>query len=95
MNSAPLSILHFKERKMNTRLLRKVQKHILEEPRRLNMDIILDDRVSARDPKNPPCGTVGCIAGWAIVLAHGDIGYGLISNAAELLSLDVFDGQES
>lgn len=47
---------------MNVKLLRKVKKHILEEPKRLNMyeGLIADSSV--------PCGTAGCIAGWACVL---------------------------
>ena len=46
-------------------LLRRVKKHILEEPRRLNMDT-LGCRVYSED--GPPCGTVACIAGWTAVL---------------------------
>lgn len=69
---------------MNTELLRKVQKAILEEPARINMDGWLYDVTTADDleaflddvrdydeegnvsfdPPIPPCGTVGCIAGW-------------------------------
>jgi hypothetical protein len=55
---------------VNTRLLRRVQKHILAEPRRLNMDCLLDS-VSVERKTNPPCGTVGCIAGWAAFLTQG------------------------
>lgn len=47
---------------MNVKLLRKVQKFILEEPRRFNMSswiVPLDDWLDDR----PPCGTALCIAG--------------------------------
>lgn len=54
---------------MNTKLLRKVQKHILAEPRRLNMDCILIRDLDTEDTDNPLCGTVGCIAGWAWVIS--------------------------
>lgn len=53
--------------KHNFRLLRRVIKHIKEEPKRLNMDI-LSHHVEAFDPDFPPCGTQGCIAGWACML---------------------------
>jgi hypothetical protein len=53
---------------MNVRLLRKVAKHIAEEPRRLDMDVLTDIRDPKEDDRNPPCGTVGCIAGWSCLL---------------------------
>lgn len=44
------------------RLLRRVKKHILEEPRRLDMsDWVETSKVS-------PCGTTACIAGWTLLL---------------------------
>lgn len=44
------------------RLLRRVKKHILEEPRRFDMkDWVESSTVS-------PCGTVACIAGWTLLL---------------------------
>jgi hypothetical protein len=53
---------------MNVKLLRKVAKYILAEPKRLDMNVTgiatLPD-----DEDAPKCGTVGCIAGWASVLA--------------------------
>ena len=65
---------------MNTKLLRKIQKHILEEPKRLFMDSFVDRmeryensneflRATNRDflSEIPPCGTTGCIAGWAVL----------------------------
>lgn len=67
---------------MNVPLLRKIQKHILAEPRRVNMGVglfqYLDPpvylspvEIGAPDWRQliPPCGTVGCIAGWATILS--------------------------
>jgi hypothetical protein len=56
---------------MNVKLLRRVAKHILEEPRRLNMSVGLEPSNAA------PCGTTGCIAGWTALLSrkftHADV----------------------
>lgn len=54
---------------MNVKLLRKVKKHILEEPKRLNMDFY----GSAYCNDAPACGTVGCIAGWSALLSLAKI----------------------
>lgn len=59
---------------INKELLERVKQHILEEPRRLNMDFLLlpVSCLSHWDADAlPPCGTVGCIAGWATFLTHG------------------------
>jgi hypothetical protein len=67
------------------RLLRRVAKHILAEPKRLDMAYFID-RVT--DPKGvahkmPPCGTVGCIAGWAVTLSTTErVAYGRIATRA-------------
>jgi len=56
---------------MNTKLLRKVQKHIREEPRRWSFGWILRSSHS-------PCGTKACIAGWTVLLGDKlDIDEGL------------------
>src|SRR5882672_4453118 len=64
--------------KMNIKLLEKVKAAILAEPRRINMDHWLTKKIDTDQdvwldakPKHsePPCGTVGCIAGWTVVLA--------------------------
>ena len=60
-------------KKLNVKLLRKIQKHILEEPRRFFMgDFIEKGRSGSMIPSDngteqviPACGTVACIAGWA------------------------------
>jgi hypothetical protein len=54
---------------VNVELLKKIKEHILEEPRRLHMDNFVC-RVPVDSPKNPPCGTVACIAGWAVILSR-------------------------
>lgn len=76
---------------MNVGLLRKIQKHIIQEPRRLDMNVIRHF-VDPKGKENPPCGTVGCIAGWANVLSGNyekfDYYIGL-SEAASTLGLDL------
>lgn len=47
---------------MNIQLLRKIQKHISEEPRRYTFHWRIPSSIS-------PCGTQACIAGWAMVLS--------------------------
>jgi len=62
---------------LNVELLRKVQRHIKEEPKRLRMN----NWLVIRQPGEhiymdtgyiimPSCGTVGCIAGWTWFLAQ-------------------------
>jgi hypothetical protein len=55
---------------MNVKLLREVQQYIREEPRRMNMDkgIAGSGRLSSN---MPPCATVCCIAGAAVLLHYG------------------------
>src|SRR5271165_1883285 len=79
------------------KLLRRVQKLILKDPKRLYMpDLIV------RKTKNffglpasrfPSCETVGCIAGW-VVLLHDGMGAEANENnakrAAEILGLDYY-----
>lgn len=65
------------------KLLRKVQKHILEEPNRLLMDTYIRtglvpgsvrrfdyDCWDGKRHTAPSCGTTACIAGWAILLSQ-------------------------
>lgn len=62
------------------RLLRKIQRHILAEPRRLYMNWFVKTgapgEVFRSDVGNdqimPDCGTAACIAGWANILTHGN-----------------------
>jgi hypothetical protein len=62
---------------MNVKLLRKVQKHILEEPRRFLMESLIEKgrpgavrNLDGIDRPLPDCGTAACIAGWVCVLAQ-------------------------
>ena len=55
---------------MNVKLLRKVQKFLLAEPRRFDMSqwIAPADNEEANVLKPPPCGTACCIAGAAFMI---------------------------
>lgn len=72
---------------MNVELLRKIQKHILAEPERFAMSWwcgtgdpgkpLLDDSFGESNIDAliaPECGTVACIAGWAVLLSDGKDG---------------------
>jgi hypothetical protein len=52
---------------LNVALLKKVKKHILAEPKRINMNTW--GRDSDEGEPQPACGTVGCIAGWIVFLS--------------------------
>lgn len=67
------------ERKcLNVRLLRRIERHILEEPKRMSMKFwrITDpDIIKIQNLAVPPCGTVACVRGWADEISggfHGD-----------------------
>ena len=51
---------------MNTALLRKIKQLVLAEPKRVDMEAWAYH--CERRNGGPPCGTVGCIAGWAVIL---------------------------
>lgn len=51
---------------MNVELLQKVKEKLFAEPTAVSMNTWL------RSPADTPCGTIGCIAGWAYMLAGGD-----------------------
>lgn len=70
------------KRKLNVKLLRKIQAHITEEPRRFFMDECI---IKASTPEEwvnaaedhwdasktmPPCGTAACISGWTNILTR-------------------------
>lgn len=64
---------------MNVKLLRRIKKHILEEPKRLEMGVfcehgepgeyLISDGIETEFAK---CGTAACIAGWASILSGND-----------------------
>ena len=97
---------------LNVKLLNKVKEHILAEPKRLRMEdwIVIKDKISAAQLADnmidfADCGTVGCIAGWTVMLgdpnfiknselccSNGRVGQ--ISEKAEAL-LIIDDGAEN
>ena len=86
---------------MNVKLLRKVEKRILAEPRRFDMMTFgtkLNKRtIKALGKQAPPCGTVACIAGhvdwmthprlFAASVALGDYDDSIVERAAKELGL--------
>jgi hypothetical protein len=59
--------------KLNVRLLRKIQRYILKEPRRLVMSRLIlkkgDPLPEDHNDDFGKCGTAACIAGWALLLS--------------------------
>lgn len=85
---------------MNVKLLRKVKKHILEEPKRLYMRSYVRKRGEGiglitsdthRRRAFPRCGTAACIAGWSLILSGKEIDstQGYRVEACELIGIPV------
>lgn len=58
--------------KVNVKLLKKVRALIVKEPKKLDMRTWAN-RINKRDiiPNvDPPCGTIACLAGWAILASR-------------------------
>lgn len=84
---------------MNRELLLKVKETILQNPARANMSIwqssFLEDPMlasyfKAANPSHaeiPPCGTVGCIAGWTLALYNRRFSLNYAMEAAGLLEI--------
>jgi len=83
---------------MNVKLLRKIQEHILAEPRRFRMSgysfvsapgTIVGPSEYCGDIRQvvPECGTMACIAGWATGLDGGDIANAGADTGAQHLQL--------
>jgi hypothetical protein len=71
---------------MNVKLLRKIQKHILAEPRRYWQDTWItgdEDRIKEINGSVPDCKTMACIGGWACILGSN----ALNASAGELSAL--------
>lgn len=74
--------------KLNVRLLRRIQKQILKEPKQFDMSWWYTPGEGV-----PNCGTAACIAGWAVALdkkinpreAHRLMGASIIPSRAENL----------
>lgn len=69
-----------KNSKLNVKLLRRIQKHILEEPRRFFMaGVVITGDPGKAFPDHwayvdlpgtvPPCGTAACVHGWTALLS--------------------------
>lgn len=52
--------------KLNVKLLNRIKRHIVAEPKRYNQGN-WGERITGSDA--PDCGTRGCIAGWAVFLS--------------------------
>lgn len=66
---------------MNVELLRQTQTAILEEPKRVNMRMwALTQSYQKELGQEPPCGTVGCIAGWIVSITQNLRGDKLAEN---------------
>jgi hypothetical protein len=79
------------KKKLNVRLLRRIQKHIMAEPKRYDQNVWIKEVDPNVDPYYPPCGTMACIAGWAQILSAQPGSRVIPSHlaASELLGLDV------
>ena len=55
-----------KKPKLNVRLLRRIKRHLIAEPRRYEQSVYGN---TVEGKKAPACGTEGCIAGWAVFLS--------------------------
>ena len=64
---------------MNVELLKRIQEVIREEPRRLDMGSW------GNSSNRVPCGTVACIAGWAIALESGERGPQLENSLVDMI----------
>lgn len=88
---------------MNVKLLRKIKKHILEEPRRFLMrtfmvrkNEVIGKTFNSDSYQQIPfakCGTAACIGGWAVLLSDGmDAPIGSVrERASQLLGLSPND----
>lgn len=88
------------QRQMNTKLLRKVARHIEAEPRRLMMsDWIQHPRVEGALVYDgsasgcqfhlfAKCNTAACIAGWTVLLSDKRPSINIAKQAAKLLQLE-------
>jgi hypothetical protein len=81
------------KRKLNEKLLEEVMDCIKAEPRKLDMNLVAEKVNADNDPIAPPCGTVGCIAGWALLLSgHKRLafksGHNSLVKAAKILGLE-------
>lgn len=80
------------KKRINVRLLRKVQKAILAHAAHFDMGEwgkgLRADEVLHDEPPESECGTVACIAGFTVLIEDGRTGDNVATRAAELLNLD-------
>ncbi len=55
--------------KFNEKLYDKVVAHILEEPKRMDMDRWVQNPFYVKENRMPACGTVACFGGWSVALS--------------------------
>lgn len=56
--------------KFKEKLYDRVIDHILEEPKRMNMDRWCTNPNHVESKRTPACGTVACFGGWAVALSQ-------------------------
>jgi len=91
--------------RLNYKLFEKVKVHILEEPRRLRQACWVEHKSSesswgydnynaiiSEGAKEPPCGTVACVAGWTALLVKGPSFQG---NASWVAKNTLVQGEDS
>jgi hypothetical protein len=90
------------DKKINVKLLRQIKRRILEEPRHFDMAFfaIRPGKIGLKGDLMPPCNTVACIAGDAVILSDGppkriteDFIYSVEDRATELLGLNYSQAQ--
>lgn len=88
--------------KLNVKLLRKIQRHITEEPRRFVMSnwmrrgspgAIITDFASQQPI--PDCGTAACIGGWALLLSGEDYNSAIINTEGKATKILGIEGLEA
>jgi hypothetical protein len=81
-------------KKINVKLLRRIQKYVLADPKRVDMNTFISYEGEPETYHSfrsyPDCGTVGCIAGGAVTLSQKKrVKYGSVEKKARrLLGLD-------
>jgi hypothetical protein len=67
------AVMDRSKHRINKILFAKVRDHILAEPRRFRMEryVANPGYYGLEGDTAPPCGTVACIAGWAVALVDG------------------------
>lgn len=83
----------FKLDPMSKRLLRRVARHILEEPRRFDMGDWAYDHPKSEG--GPACNTTACIAGWSLLLKQEPKVRALTLGNSDLLEKLIFGSRST